>query len=102
MNIFVVVKKTTGKTSPISGELQSSNNLLAQFNNMAGYLKGPPGGPHGHFSPHHPHPSLGSGLPANLSGMSIPGISPFGLPPHLEPVPFPNGNYLCLLLRNFH
>ncbi|XP_072398634.1 uncharacterized protein [Diabrotica undecimpunctata] len=51
--------------------------------NMAGYLKTPTG-PHGHFPS---HPSLGSGL----TGMSMPGLGPFGLTHPLEPVPFPQG-----------
>ncbi|CAH1107278.1 unnamed protein product [Psylliodes chrysocephalus] len=49
--------------------------------NMAGYLKTPTG-PHSHFPS---HPSLGSGL----TGMSMPGLGPFGLTHPLEPVPFP-------------
>lgn len=56
---------------------------------MAGYLKTPPG--HAHFPGTH-HPTLG----APLSGMAMPGLSPFGLPHHLEPVGFPQGNYLII------
>lgn len=61
-------------------------NGLFSHMNMAGYLKAPTG-PHGHFPT---HPTLGSGL----TGMSMSGLSPFGLTHSLEPVPFPQGKYL--------
>lgn len=46
---------------------------------MAGFLKGP-----GHFQTH------------ALSGMPMPGLGPFGLTHSLEPVPYPQGNYMLL------
>lgn len=66
--------------------------------NMAGYLKAPPTGPHGHFPT---HPGLGSGLGSGLAPMPMPGIGPFGIPHALEPVPFPQGKYYdYIITRN--
>lgn len=83
------MKISSTNTSPSIPEQStgSGTGLLARMN-MAGYLKSPTGGPHGHFPA---HPSLGSGLG---SGLPMPTLGPFGLPHSLDPVGFPQGKLI--------